>query len=149
MDENFILEFNDKLSSPHKFVRRSALNDIRKKLESKFVSDEAFLQFLEPIIRFLTIEHGDSLRESASQILITINSRAELDQEMFFKFLHMMVQRFEVESSEEIRLLLLKAFHSALRMKQAQEGYLNCLDSITSILKLALKIAYDGRNYNV
>lgn len=142
MDENFIAEFNSKLSSCDKFTSRAALIDLRKKVEASAFTRDQLCHLSQLIVDFFTSENGNSFRETTSQLLFIIVSHTDLNEETFSKFLLLVLQRIVAESSEEVRLFLMKACHAAIRNKECQGDYIKSLDTITSIVKLALRDKY-------
>jgi hypothetical protein len=83
------------LESEEKSVRRAALLDLKKRAERKDLDGLPYL--LEPLVKIVSSDKVDSLRESASIVLLFLTSSLKINSQQFQDIVNLTVERFEVE----------------------------------------------------
>ena len=130
------------LDSEEKSVRRAALLDLKKRVERKELDEQILLYLLEPLVKILSCDKIDSLRESASVVLLFLTSQLKIDRQHFQVIVNLVVERFAEEPSEEVRLTLAKIIHSAILNQSIQTVYLENLDKLTQLVKVVVRDRY-------
>jgi hypothetical protein len=128
------------LESDEKSVRRAALLDLKKRAERKDLDGLPYL--LEPLVKIVSGDKVDSLRESASIVLLFLTSSLKINSQQFQDIVNLTVERFEVEPAEEVRLTLAKIIHSVVVNQSNQAVYLENLDKLTQSVKLMVRDRY-------
>lgn len=141
MPESDFEQIIQKLQSGERAQRRSALQDLNKNVES--IKDVSVLSSLfYSLIVIISSDQVDSFRESASTILSCIIPKLNINAEQFQLILKAVTECFQKETSEEVRLTLVKLLHSAINNQQSQEVYLSNLDPLTQLLKQAVQDSF-------
>ena len=130
------------LSSEEKSVRRATLIDLKKRAERKELEGNLLPHLFEPLVKIVSGDKIDSLRESASIILLYLTAHPKINSLQFETIVSLTVERFEVEPSEEVRLTLAKIIHSAIVNQSIQSVYLENLDKLTQVVKVMVRDRY-------
>jgi hypothetical protein len=108
--------------------------------------DEHLLPHLfEPLVKIVSGDKIDSLRESASLVLLYLTSHLKINSLEFEAIVSLTVERFdgfEVETSEEVCLTLAQIIHSAIVNQSIQSVYLENLDKLTQVVKVMVRDRY-------
>lgn len=130
------------LESEDKSTRRSALLDLKKRAEKRDLDKHLLSYLFDPLVKIVSSDRIDNLRESASVILLALTDSASVSSTQFQTLVNSSVDCFEAESSEEVRLTLAKVNRAAILNENAQPVYLENLDKMTQFVKLVLKDLY-------
>ncbi|EFX62296.1 hypothetical protein DAPPUDRAFT_119461 [Daphnia pulex] len=128
------------LESEEKSVRRAALLDLKKRAERKDLDGLPYL--LEPLVKIVSSDKVDSLRESASIVLLFLTSSLKINSQQFQDIVNLTVERFEVEPAEEVCLTLAKIIHAVIVNQSNQAVYLENLDKLTQSVKVMVRDRY-------
>ncbi|XP_057380977.1 uncharacterized protein LOC130703562 [Daphnia carinata] len=127
------------LESEDKSTRRAALLDLKKRAEKRQIDKQLQSDLFDPLIKIVSSDKVDSLRESASLVLHAITTHGSISNTQFHDIVNVSVDRFEVEPSEEIRLTLARMNLAAILNQNGQPVYLENLDKLTQLVKLMVR----------
>ncbi|KAI9550138.1 hypothetical protein GHT06_006412 [Daphnia sinensis] len=127
------------LESEDKSTRRAALIDLKKRAEKRQLDEHLLSDLFDPLIKIVSSDKIDNLREYASIILLALTTHGSISATQFQALVNFSVDRFEAEPSEEIRLTLAKVNHAAILNQNVQPVYLENLEKLTQLVKLAVR----------